>query len=300
MGNGRKDSSRSLPDSPSSGCLGSASSASPRKAHRGLDSLRPFSLHAVRPPSVRGRARPEGRRDLQDVLLHGKDRIQPPQGGKERGRGGVVEAQGRLRPLSSDELQALPLHEEGDAPDDRAPRAEDEDALRGGGPCLFQQDRANEVREEVRGLQQAPARCVCLGEEGDGIRGGSSVRLPSWERKEKAMWDRCVRYYGHQPRVLTSPCHEPVEWKSGGDGNGGGVMTELLTAPPADTSEMGSSHAPQGALPIEASSGRAGRAHPNGYTSRRDGARGHRVSPPPSGDGVARLLSCDTEDTVIW
>ena len=77
-------------------------------------------------------------------------------------------------------------------------------------------------------------------------------------------------------------------------------MTELLTAPPANPSEMGSSHAPQGALPVEASIGRAGRVRPNGHTSRGDGARGYRVSTPPSGDGVARLLSRDTEDTVIW
>ncbi|MDG7018277.1 MAG: hypothetical protein JRN73_08000 [Nitrososphaerota archaeon] len=118
------------------------------------------------------------------------------------------------------------------------------------------------------------------------------------ERKERAMWNHCVRYYGYHPRIQTSPRHEPMEWKSGGDGNGGGVITELFTAPPATTSARGSSHTPAivaGAQVTGASIGRAGRVHPNGHTSRGDG-----VSPPPSEDGVASLLSSDTEDTVIW
>ena len=94
-----------------------------------------------------------------------------------------------------------------------------------------------------------------------------------------------------------------MEWKSGGDVKGRGAVTELLTAPPATTPARGSSHTPAtevGAQVIEASIGRAGRVHPNGHASRGDGARGHRASPPPSEDGVASLLSRDTEDTVIW
>jgi hypothetical protein len=74
-----------------------------------------------------------------------------------------------------------------------------------------------------------------------------------------------------------------MEWKSYGDDNGGGEITELLTAPPAITSAMGLSHSSsdkEGADAIEISIGRAGRVHPNGHASRGDGARGHRVSPP--------------------
>ena len=106
--------------------------------------------------------------------------------------------------------------------------------------------------------------------------------------------------YRHQPRVRTLPPHEPMEWKSGGDVNGRRAVTELLTAPPAVTSARGLSHSPQGVTAIPDTTGRAGRVHPNGHASRGDGVRGHRVSPPPSKDGVASLLSRDTEDTAIW
>jgi hypothetical protein len=72
-----------------------------------------------------------------------------------------------------------------------------------------------------------------------------------------------------------------VEWKSYGDDYGGGEITELLTAPPANTSsQMESSHSDEGVDTIETTNGLAGRVHPNGHTSRGDGARGHRVNPP--------------------
>ncbi len=113
-------------------------------------------------------------------------------------------------------------------------------------------------------------------------------------RRERTMWNHCVRYYGYQPRIQTLPHHEPMERKSDGDVNGKREITELLTAPPADTSGRGSSHAP---MIIATFSRRAGRVRPNRHTNGGDGARGHRVSPPPSMGGVASLPSCDTEDT---
>ncbi len=120
-------------------------------------------------------------------------------------------------------------------------------------------------------------------------------------RKEARMWNHCIRYYGYQPRIQTLPSREPMEWKSGRGGNGGGVITKLLTAPPAYTSSrMGSSHAPERAPIIEESNGRAGRVHPNGHTNRGGGATGHRVSPAQPNSCVASLLSSDTEDTVFW
>ncbi len=63
-----------------------------------------------------------------------------------------------------------------------------------------------------------------------------------WERK---MWNHCISYYGYLPQIQTLLHHEPMEWKSDGDDNGGGEITELLTAPPAITSsQMGLSHTP--------------------------------------------------------
>jgi hypothetical protein len=105
-------------------------------------------------------------------------------------------------------------------------------------------------------------------------------------KQERKMWNHCIRYYGYLPQIQTLLHRKPMEWKSDGDdNNGGGKITELLTAPPAITSsQMGLSHTQQRAsiieAPIETSIGRAGRVHPNGHTSRGDGARGHRVSPP--------------------
>jgi len=63
-----------------------------------------------------------------------------------------------------------------------------------------------------------------------------------WER---TMWNNCIRYYGYPPQIQTLLHHEPMEWKSYRDDNGGGEITELLTAPPAITSsQMGLSHTP--------------------------------------------------------
>jgi hypothetical protein len=119
-------------------------------------------------------------------------------------------------------------------------------------------------------------------------------------RKERTMWNHCARYYGHQPRIRTLLHHEPMEWKSDGDVNGGGVMTKLFTAPPADTSsQMGLSHAPEeGAETVEIVVRRAGRASPNGHTNRGDWARGRRTHPPD--DCVRQQLSSpDKEDNEI-
>jgi hypothetical protein len=101
--------------------------------------------------------------------------------------------------------------------------------------------------------------------------------------KEKMMWNRSIRYYGYQPQVRTLPCREPLERKSVGDENEGGVVTKLLVAPPAVTlSRMGLSHSPpnRGGNTSEIVVRRAGRVRPNGHTSRGDGARGHRVDLP--------------------
>jgi hypothetical protein len=102
-------------------------------------------------------------------------------------------------------------------------------------------------------------------------------------RREMTMWNRSVAFYGYQPQFRTRPRREPVEWKSARDVNGGGAVTELLTAPSANTpSQTGSSHpAPRaGAASTEDFSRRAERVRPNGQASRGDGARGHRVDPP--------------------
>ncbi|MBI3023400.1 MAG: hypothetical protein HYY68_06700, partial [Thaumarchaeota archaeon] len=101
--------------------------------------------------------------------------------------------------------------------------------------------------------------------------------LPS-RRKEKVMWNHCVRYYGYSPAIQTLLHHESMERKSGGDDNGGGGITALLTAPPAVTSSrMGLSHSPQGVTAITSANGRAGRVHPNPHAKEGDGAREYRV-----------------------
>lgn len=98
-------------------------------------------------------------------------------------------------------------------------------------------------------------------------------------RRERIMWNHCIRYYGYSPLLRTLPQHEPMEWKSGEDGNGEGRITELLKAPPAITSSLGLGHAER-TIPSKLAIGRAGRAHPNRHANGGDGARGHRVNPP--------------------
>jgi len=64
-------------------------------------------------------------------------------------------------------------------------------------------------------------------------------------KQERKMWNNCIRYYGYLPQIHTLLHSEPMEWKSYGDNNGGGEITELLTAPPAITSsQKGLSHSP--------------------------------------------------------
>jgi len=65
-------------------------------------------------------------------------------------------------------------------------------------------------------------------------------------KRERKMWNHCISYYGYLPQIQTLLHHEPMEWKSDGDdNNGGGEITERLTAPPAITSsQMGLSHTP--------------------------------------------------------
>jgi len=101
-------------------------------------------------------------------------------------------------------------------------------------------------------------------------------------KRERKMWNHCITYYGYLPQIQTLLHRKPMEWKSDGDdNNGGGEITELLTAPPAITSsQMGLGHSDEGVDTIETTNGLAGRVHPNGHTSRGDGARGHRVNPP--------------------
>jgi hypothetical protein len=72
---------------------------------------------------------------------------------------------------------------------------------------------------------------------------------------------------------------EPIKWKRDGDNNGGEEITELLKAPLANTSsKMGLSHTSDKL--IEKQQLGKSRVHPNGHTSRGDGARGHGVNPP--------------------
>ncbi len=73
-------------------------------------------------------------------------------------------------------------------------------------------------------------------------------------KKERTMWNSCIRYYGYQPRIQMLN-HEPMEWKSDGDVNGERAITELLRAPPADTPD-GLSHTPaKGVQAIEIPTG---------------------------------------------
>ena len=103
-------------------------------------------------------------------------------------------------------------------------------------------------------------------------------------KKEKRMWNYCAEGYGHQSQVQTWSRREPLERKSAGNANGGGLVAKLPTAPSAATPQTGSSHRDS----VEQKSGenignligRAGRVHPNGHTSRGDGARGDRVNLP--------------------
>jgi hypothetical protein len=122
-------------------------------------------------------------------------------------------------------------------------------------------------------------------------------------RKERTMWNRCVRYCGYSPRIHTWLRHEPMERKSAVDVNGGGGITELLTAPPAITpSRMGLGHSPsrEGANDtIEAIIRRAGRVRPNGQTSRGDGARGRRVNPPGVEGRRSAVIFDAKEDSVV-
>ena len=122
-------------------------------------------------------------------------------------------------------------------------------------------------------------------------------------KKERRMWNHCLRYYGYQPQIQTSTRHEPLEWKSAGDNNGGGMVTELLRARPTNTPEKGlghNAHAVNHASAVhtrsESRSRWVGSVHPNRHTIGGDGATGYRVSPAP----MRRLQSSinDVEDTV--
>lgn len=129
----------------------------------------------------------------------------------------------------------------------------------------------------------------------------SSVCLPK-TKKQKMMWNYCIRYYGYSPQSQTLLQHEPMEWKSVEDVNGGGGITELPKARPANTSSRGlSQYVPAcsrtGAVQtIEVPSRRAGSVHPNPHAKEGDGARGDRADLPP----LRRHLSSapiDSEDT---
>jgi len=118
--------------------------------------------------------------------------------------------------------------------------------------------------------------------------------------KERAMWNRCIGYYGYSPEVQTWPRHEPSERKSAGDVNGKKGITKLLRAPSAITSSrMGLSRDPplkKGDITKEIIIRRAERVRPNGQASRGGGARGHRVSPPDAEARRSAAIFDDKED----
>ena len=120
--------------------------------------------------------------------------------------------------------------------------------------------------------------------------------------KDKIMWNYSIKYYGYSPQLQTLPRHEPMEWKSDGDVNGEGRITELPKARPTNTSSMRLSHnAPvescTGAVDAsELASRRVGSTHPNPHTKEGDGARGDRVNPPPLRCFQSSVTQ-DTEDT---
>jgi hypothetical protein len=62
-------------------------------------------------------------------------------------------------------------------------------------------------------------------------------RLPK-TRREKAMWNHCMRHYGYSPAIQTLTRHEPMEWRNDGDVNGRGILARLLTASPVVTSSQ--------------------------------------------------------------
>jgi hypothetical protein len=51
-----------------------------------------------------------------------------------------------------------------------------------------------------------------------------------------------ISCYGHLSQIQTLLNLEPIKWKKDVDYNGGEEITELLRAPPANTSMMGLSH----------------------------------------------------------
>jgi hypothetical protein len=119
-------------------------------------------------------------------------------------------------------------------------------------------------------------------------------------RRERTMWNRCVSFYGHQPVIQTLPRREPLERKNGEDVNGGGTVTELLTAPPATTppqTGLCHYHFPSNECTItkEIVVRRAGRVRPNGQTSQGDGARGRRVNPPDA-EGYRSAVIFDVKE----
>jgi hypothetical protein len=123
-------------------------------------------------------------------------------------------------------------------------------------------------------------------------------------KQERSMWNHCIRYYGCLPQIQTLPHREPMEWKSGGDNNGGGEITELLTAPPAITSSrMGSSHSPYDERELMRSKHQMGErggpiqtATPAGEMGREGTESTLRTHPSCV---RRRLSSLDKEDSVI-
>jgi hypothetical protein len=120
-------------------------------------------------------------------------------------------------------------------------------------------------------------------------------------KQERKMWNSCISYYGYLPQIQTLLHHEPMEWKSGGDDNGGGgEITELLTAPPAITSsQMGLGHTSDKLIEKHQLGERVGSiqtATPAGEMEQ----EGIELTLRTHSSRVCKQLSsCDKEDSVI-
>jgi hypothetical protein len=123
-------------------------------------------------------------------------------------------------------------------------------------------------------------------------------------KQERKMWNSCISYYGYLPQIQTLLHHEPMEWKSDGDYNGGGKITELLTAPPAITSSrMGLSHPPHDERELMQAKYQLGERVGSIQTATQAGEMGREgielALRAHSSRVRQRLSSCDKEDSVI-
>jgi hypothetical protein len=124
-------------------------------------------------------------------------------------------------------------------------------------------------------------------------------------KQERKMWNNCIRYYGYLPQIHILLHSEPMEWKSDGDdNNGGGEITELLTAPLANTSsQMGLGHTPSKERELIQSKQQMGERVGSIQTAMPAGEMGQEgieLTLRTHSSCVCRQLSsCDKEDSVI-